>query len=197
MRALAHPVRLALLEHLAVAGTLTAAQAGERLNETPANCSFHLRILAKYGFVEMAGDGRGRARPWRRVSGGIGTPELYDDQADPETAATGRALTDIIVNRHLDSIRRYRAASEPAVPPEWRSLGGHTNAIAHLTLDELAELRSDLIALLTRHAGRSAQPTLRPAGSRPVQVFAFIMPGPEYEVGNETAPAAEQLEPAP
>ncbi len=179
MRALAHPVRLELLEQLAMAGTLTAAQASERVNETPANCSFHLRILARYGFVEEAGDGRGRARPWRRVIGGIGTPELYDEQDNPEAAATGRALTDIVVNRHLETIRRYRAAVGPAVPPEWQSLGGHTNAITHLTLDELAELRAELIALLTRYAGRSAQPELRPAGSRPVQVFAFIMPRPQ------------------
>ncbi len=179
MRALAHPVRLALLEQLALAGTLTAAQASERVHETPANCSFHLRILAKYGFVEEAGDGRGRARPWRRVPGGIGTPELFDDQDNPVTAATGRALTDIVVNRHLETIRRYRAADESAVPAQWRVLGGHTNVVAHLTLDELAELRTELIALLTRHAGRSAQPQLRPAGTRPVQIFAFTMPKPQ------------------
>jgi hypothetical protein len=33
------------------------------LGESPANCAFHLRTLAKYGFVEEAGDGRGRERP--------------------------------------------------------------------------------------------------------------------------------------
>ena len=43
MRALAHPVRLALIEALADAGTLTATEAAERLGESPANASFHLR----------------------------------------------------------------------------------------------------------------------------------------------------------
>jgi hypothetical protein len=33
------------------------------LGESPANCAFHLRTLAKYGFVEEAGGGRGRERP--------------------------------------------------------------------------------------------------------------------------------------
>ena len=47
MRAMAHPVRMALLELLAVTPTLTATQASEALGESPANCAFHLRTLAK------------------------------------------------------------------------------------------------------------------------------------------------------
>jgi predicted transcriptional regulator len=54
MRALAHPLRWALLEALTHAGTLTATQASEMLGESPTNCAFHLRTLAKYGFVEEA-----------------------------------------------------------------------------------------------------------------------------------------------
>src|SRR5580658_8698754 len=71
MRALAHPVRIALLEALTLGGAMTATEAGERIGETPTTCSFHLRQLAKYGFVEEAGGGRGRARPWRVTSIGM------------------------------------------------------------------------------------------------------------------------------
>ena len=68
MRALAHPVRVALLELLGRDGPMTATQAGEALGESPANASFHLRTLAKYGFVEeapaaRAASGRGAASP--------------------------------------------------------------------------------------------------------------------------------------
>ena len=63
MRALAHPLRWAILEALMHAGTLTATQAGEMLGETPANCAFHLRTLARYGLVEEAGGGKGRSGP--------------------------------------------------------------------------------------------------------------------------------------
>lgn len=63
MRALAHPVRLALIEILGVTRTLTTAQVSEMLGESPANCAFHLRTLDKYGFVREAGGGRGRERP--------------------------------------------------------------------------------------------------------------------------------------
>src|ERR1019366_5338154 len=71
LRALAHPVRLALIETLSIEGPMTATEAGERIGESPTTCSFHLRQLAKYGFVEEAGDAPGRRRPWRLVSQGV------------------------------------------------------------------------------------------------------------------------------
>ena len=70
LRAVAHPTRVKLLGELRRVGPLTATQAGERIDESPAGCSFHLRLLAKYGLVEEAGGGRGRARPWRATSMG-------------------------------------------------------------------------------------------------------------------------------
>jgi predicted transcriptional regulator len=67
LRGLAHPIRLQLLALLADEGQLTSTRAGALTGETVANCSFHLRQLAKYGFVEAtAGDDR-RHHPWRLV----------------------------------------------------------------------------------------------------------------------------------
>ena len=85
IRALAHPVRMALLEALGHAGTLTATQASEMLGESPANCAFHLRTLAKYGFVEEAGGGRGRERPWRQTYDGMSwqTREIRSSRMPP------------------------------------------------------------------------------------------------------------------
>jgi DNA-binding transcriptional ArsR family regulator len=65
LRALAHPVRIAIIETLSLEGALTATEVGERIGESPTTCSFHLRQLAKYHFVEEAGGGKGRARPWK------------------------------------------------------------------------------------------------------------------------------------
>ncbi len=75
LRALAHPVRIALLELLTFHGPQTATQAAEQVGESPSNCSFHLRQLAKYGLVEEADDvaSTGRARPWRVTQVGIST----------------------------------------------------------------------------------------------------------------------------
>jgi hypothetical protein len=77
MRALAHPVRLALIDALSLDGELTATQAAQIVGESPANCSFHFRQLAKYGFVEEAGRGTGRQRPWRLKTLAITLQSLF------------------------------------------------------------------------------------------------------------------------
>ena len=102
MRALAHPVRLALLEALAHHGPLTATEAAEHVGESPSNCSFHLRQLAKYGFVEEAEGGAGRRRPWRAVS--IGT-QFSDVHEDTETALAAGTLGRVIAERLLERAR--------------------------------------------------------------------------------------------
>ena len=60
LAALAHPLRVALLYQLNALGSRTASQCAQALGETPANCSYHLRQLAKVGLVEReeATDGR-------------------------------------------------------------------------------------------------------------------------------------------
>src|ERR1700757_3851901 len=67
MRALAHPGRIAIWTHLALRGSVTATECAEVAGLSPSACSYHLRTLAKYGFVEedrtSAADGR--ERPWR------------------------------------------------------------------------------------------------------------------------------------
>src|SRR3954462_7037030 len=105
MRALAHPVRLALLEAL-TDGPMTATEAGERVGESPANASFHLRQLAKYGFVEEAG-AQGRRRPWKRKQLGMRFTAVHDDEG---TAAAARQLDRTMRERYFD--RAERALNE-------------------------------------------------------------------------------------
>src|ERR1700735_4137978 len=87
LRALTHPVRLALLEALALEGPLTATAAGELIGESPTTCSFHFRQLAKYGFVEEADSGPGRLRPWKIVNVGMRWSEINED---PETSVAAK-----------------------------------------------------------------------------------------------------------
>jgi DNA-binding transcriptional ArsR family regulator len=66
LRALAHPLRLRLLELAAAEGSVTTSLASERTGESSANCSFHLRLLARHGFLVGAAGARDRReRPWR------------------------------------------------------------------------------------------------------------------------------------
>ncbi|WP_423202937.1 winged helix-turn-helix domain-containing protein [Micromonospora kangleipakensis] len=95
MRALSHPVRLALMEALGE-GPLTATQAGELIGEIPTTCSFHLRQLARYGFVEEAGGGRGRARPWRLTRRRRSAPARPED---PDWTRASQALDRVLLDR--------------------------------------------------------------------------------------------------
>ena len=67
MRALAHQARIAIWMHLGLNGPATATECAEIAGLSPSACSYHLRTLARYGFVEedRASAADGRERPWR------------------------------------------------------------------------------------------------------------------------------------
>ena len=52
---------------------MTASQAAARLDESPSNCSWHLRKLAEHGFVREA---RGGHRPQPPLAGGQRGPRV-------------------------------------------------------------------------------------------------------------------------
>ena len=81
LKVLAHPLRMALLGALVTEGPMTASQAAALLEESPSNCSWHLRKLAEHGFVREARGGTGRNRPWQAVSEGLewGPDEQSED----------------------------------------------------------------------------------------------------------------------
>ncbi len=170
LRALAHPVRLDLLEALAVHGPLTATAAAELVGESPANCSWHLRQLAKYGFIEEEPTGHGRQRPWRRTGAGLSWTK---SDADPASAAAAQALTQVFIDREFRRVKEAMAAPEP---DGWVDAVIATQTIGWLTADELRELDAEVLALLTKHRGRVHDPSLRPAGSRPVRMLALAVP---------------------
>ncbi len=172
MRALAHPVRIALLELLIIDGPMTATEAGERLGESPTTCSFHFRQLARYGFVEEAGGGPGRTRPWKVTSVGM---TMGDDEGDPATELAAAALQRMFRERHLRRFQAWRE-SQSRYPKVWRDLARENEYVFWVTPEELAELELDLGRVLMRHHERLADRNTRPEGSRAIEVLEFIFP---------------------
>jgi DNA-binding transcriptional ArsR family regulator len=179
MRALAHPTRIELHELIAREGELTATQAGERLGLTPANVSYHLRQLAKYGFIEEGSSVPGRARPWRVRSAGHAWDGIG---ADDETNAAASALTSVFLERDIARLREW-LEREPSADPEWRRSAFLSESLLYLTREELAEVGRMITDLLLTFAER-IDPALRPDGSTPVQVLAAGFPLPSSETGN-------------
>ena len=212
LRALAHPTRVALLEQLTLrGGTLTATQASELVDESPTNCAFHLRTLAKYGYLEQAEGGKGRERPWRLAHLGLG----FDDNASGnasdnangdanghakgsddsdgegrgastggELALAAGALRQVILQRHFDRIRAFDAARH-TVPAAVREMAGGWDTFWYVTPEEMDELHARIDELVLLYRER-LDPARRPPGSVPVQAVIHLTPLIESALG--TAP---------
>jgi DNA-binding transcriptional ArsR family regulator len=180
MRALAHPVRVALLELLVREGQLTATRAAELLDDSPGNMSWHLQTLARYGFVEEAEGGRGRSRPWRVVS----TTNSFDTSSPvPEVAAAGTALEASFQARSNEMLREWWS-SRGSYAEEWRRAAFGFHTVLHLNAEEMTQLGEEIRELLARYRGRSADRALWPAGSMPVHFSANSHPLPPATDGN-------------
>jgi DNA-binding transcriptional ArsR family regulator len=171
VRALAHPLRLALLDLLETGGEATATQCAEATGESVASCSFHLRILAKYGFVEP-GERRGREKPWRVVSRERTARPDFDDPAS--VRAVG-ALAELTVLAEAERIRAFLADIH-RLPADLRDAVGVLKAGIWATPEELRQLSQDVLALIDRFAGRWENPDQRPDGARVARVFAVLNP---------------------
>jgi predicted ArsR family transcriptional regulator len=171
MRALSHPVRIALLEMLGFEGPMTATEVGERIGESPTTCSFHLRQLAKYGLVEEAGGGKGRARPWR-----MKTLDIAIRGHDPEAELAADVLSGMILERQRDRYRTW-LDTKAAYPSEWRKAAGESDFVLYLTAEELKQLRDEVNELFRPHLQeRDTDPSKRPPGSVPVEMVMLCYP---------------------
>lgn len=180
LRALAHPFRVKLYELVAREGTLTATQASGLTGESSASCSFHLRQLAKYGFLEAVPQEGGRERPWRRTS----AVNVFDRLADdPDYAGATEAAGLLAAQRLLAQLHRHLADREHE-PPQWREASLLHDSLLYLTAAELSSLKQELLALAAHYQSRTLEPGLRPADSKPVAFFAAGFPLPQTPNGN-------------
>ncbi|SFS17768.1 Helix-turn-helix domain-containing protein [Microbacterium sp. cf046] len=174
IRALAHPIRLALLDHLSDVDEATATECAEAVGESPASCSFHLRMLEKYGYIERA-EQRGREKPWRvKIA-------YFDLRPDPEIPGSLHAVQ-AVASFGLESefLRAMDFFSQiDGEPDEWVQAMTFTRTSFWATVEELAEFSRDLQDLSDRFAGRHADPSKRPAGARYSRMFAVVNPEPE------------------
>ncbi|MGH3373502.1 MAG: winged helix-turn-helix domain-containing protein [Pseudonocardiaceae bacterium] len=175
MQVLAHPVRMRLKQALYERGSATATELAEMIGESPANCSWHLRQLAKYGFVEEAGGGKGRNRPWRPVARSL---SWGDSDESGEVAAASDALSTQFVEQEFAGLRDWQAWRRTD-PSEWQDAANWVQNIDWLTLEELQELNKALVEIVCRHRKRR-NPADRPAGARRVRIFAWAVPAEPY-----------------
>lgn len=179
LRALAHPLRWKLIDLLGAEMTATATRCAEVLGESVASCSYHLGILAKYGYIELVPGQPGREKPWRLTST---EQDLFPPGLDAEGMLAAEAATEVFlaheIARLMDRLRRRDLEPEP-----WRQASPRIMGVTTwLTAAELREVSDQLMQILTltRHEERIADRSARPEGAREVRLFAAtsVMPAP-------------------
>lgn len=165
LAALAVPARYAILDHLLTTGPATASQCAKVVGETPSNCSWHLRALAKVGLVERVTDSAsdGRDRPWRATASG------FDFSGDGTHAGelAGTALESVAASSANAAFDRY-LSHRSEMPKEWQDAAGTHRYHLALTAEELTTLLAAMDELVRPyvHLHRSQ----RPQGSQIVQM---------------------------
>jgi len=152
LRALAHPLRLALLDHLMTFGPRTASECAEIVGSTPSNCSYHLRALARFGLVEAVEAEDGRERPWRSTATGL----TFGRTEDPGFRLGEDTAERLLADRQIDdeaALEHRAVAQRDDQPEEWRDASLLTGYALRLTPAELKDLAAKLDALIRPYIG--------------------------------------------
>ncbi len=174
LEALAHPVRLDVLTYLMSAGPASASECARAVGDTPSNCSYHLRTLARHGLVEPVASPDRRQRPWRATITGF----ALDPDAEPATPE-GRGAAAVLAASLALAQRRLRdyLSHRDSVPAAWREADLASSYTLRVSPDELRELGGRLDALIRPliAAGRSSAP----GDAALVQLDLFAFPRTE------------------
>jgi DNA-binding MarR family transcriptional regulator len=174
LRALAHPFRWKLLEVLASEDTATAKRCAELTGESTATCSYHLRVLAKYGYITRVPGREWREKPWRLVGPKL---EVSSSGLDQEGAAASRAAAAALVDHEMTQLKEALRRS-PDEPGEWQNTNKITATTAWFTAAEARQAAAEIEQFLGTYRSRSWEQADRPAGARQVRLFAAITPVP-------------------
>jgi DNA-binding transcriptional ArsR family regulator len=165
MRALAHPLRLRILARLQVEGPATATALAGALGEGVSSISYHLRQLARHGYIdeEPTLARSRRERPWRARALGERLDRSRFESPASRPAATALMASYVegaadIYLRYLDAIDEYSTA--------WRQATVYYGQTVHVTPDELADIGARLYAILLPYA--RFDPASRPDGAERV-----------------------------
>jgi DNA-binding transcriptional ArsR family regulator len=174
LRALAHPLRVQIIDVLSLYGSFTASGLAERLGESSGATSYHLRQLEKHGFVrEVVDMGTGRERWWERVPGGISVASRETDETPAGKAASRVILRQWKVNRE-NLLDEFMDRGYDELPPRWTESSAISTMNTRLTSDQLHSLVEEVTTLIDSYLNRyrgSTEP-----GSRPIHIDFMAFP---------------------
>jgi DNA-binding transcriptional ArsR family regulator len=175
VRALAHPLRVRLLDELSMYGPLTASGLAERLGESSGATSYHLRQLEKHGLVrEDTTKGNARERWWERRPGSITTPEAREFPPGSAERLATQLVEDEWTRGREAAFHEYVREGESVFDEEWLDVAAFDTINLRLTSKQLHELVKDIDVVLWKYI--EAYKTTPTPGSRPVQLQLNAFP---------------------
>ncbi len=160
MKAFAHPLRMEMYEWLGTHGPATATMLARHTGESTGQTSYHLRQLARHGFVEEdAGRGRGRERWWRAVGFSVRAALMSDDDGlRPAVDLMLRAQQERRSAELAEWLRRASAAeSAGGAEKAWVDASTNSRTTATMTALELDALRDAVMRLVHEHTERAKE----------------------------------------
>jgi DNA-binding transcriptional ArsR family regulator len=173
LRGLAHPLRLRMLGLLREDGPATATMLANRLAESSAATSYHLRQLAEFGFVvEDEGRGTGRERWWRSAHRSTYFDPVADESVESQLLGTEYLRA---VVRALSARMDAWVDALPTMSRSWREASNVSDYRMMLTPEDATELIEQLDTIGA--AGRHETPSQDPRARRVVFQFQ-VLPDP-------------------
>ncbi|MEU0481931.1 helix-turn-helix domain-containing protein [Streptosporangium sp. NPDC006013] len=172
LRALAHPVRVQLVDLLRRHGPSTATRLAERLGVNSGTASYHLRRLGAAGFVEEDTErGNARERWWRSVH--LITRLTDEELAEREPEAVLAYMQSIAA---LYNLRTQRTLNDlQTMPGEWQRVLDLSSFALRLTPEEGQRLREELKEVISRYR-RDMPGEAAPEGAARVSLITQLLP---------------------
>ena len=171
VRALAHPLRLRMLECLLDSGPATASMLARELGESSGATSYHLRALASAGLIdEDLERRRGRERWWRHAQ----KFRLISSAPaeDPEYTAAVARLESVMLASDDEGLRRY-LHNRGEFTPEWQETAFIGGWNVYATREEVDELSKMLMGWLREHR---RPPDERPGSATQIHLTYRALP---------------------
>ncbi|MFG1686337.1 winged helix-turn-helix domain-containing protein [Nonomuraea sp. NPDC049269] len=169
LKVVAHPLRVRLLGLLRAEGPATASELGREVGESSGSTSYHLRELAKYGFIEEDPERRdGRERRWR-------ARHRYTSWDNLEMAATpeGQEAVRIMHLRQLEALgRAFEAFEAGEWPAELVEVSGMSDHLVRLPAAAVREFSERVDELVRELGDRYADDP----GAVPMSVWSAVFP---------------------
>lgn len=177
LKAMAHPVRLAMLGRLRAEGPATASSLALQMGLNSGATSYHLRQLAQAGLVEDdTTRGNKRDRWWKATHESTVTEP--SELTDVEGRAVLGAYHAVVAHQAAQQIEQA-AAEIGDLPEEWSAVVGASDYNVYLTPAQVRRVKNAVHEVLQEVAETSRDPQAAPDGAAPVvfQFHTFPRPG--------------------